>query len=169
MVASVSINGQLLLSENMAEVAGATDGIGEALGVFAAKAHEAGSMVMGRATYEMIMGNPEMKAGFAGIGIIVLSTRKEEADGVATASSPQEALEYLSGKGYGATVIAGGLKTYNSFLESGLVDEIFLSVIPVIINDGGILRNGSGMVSAYKPAGQKLLTPDIVQLHYAKK
>jgi len=50
--------------------------------------------------------------------------------------SPQEALKYLEEKGKTQAVIAGGAEIYSMFLNSKLVDEIYVTIAPLIFGTG---------------------------------
>ncbi|MCC8087954.1 MAG: dihydrofolate reductase [Rikenellaceae bacterium] len=164
LVATVTANGQILLTENMAKITAPA----EALGVFVEKAKESKCMIMGRSTYDMIMSVPGMKEAYTGIEVVMLSENHEHNPNSKVVASPEQAIDYLENKGYESVVIAGGLHTYNSFLQKDMVTDMFLSVIPVVIGNGGILGTDGDTVINFKFAGQKLLTENIIQLHFRK-
>ncbi len=164
LVATVTANGRVLLAENMQDVAAPA----EALGVFAEKGREAGCMIMGRSTHNMIMQVPGMKEAYGGIELVVLSGSRDTGEGPRVAASPEEALDYLRGKGYGSVVVAGGVKTYNAFLAGDLVTDMFLSVVPVVISGGGLLSTGGDRVVRFCTTGERKVTGEVMQLHFSK-
>ncbi|WP_201003017.1 dihydrofolate reductase family protein [Paenibacillus glycanilyticus] len=107
----------------------------EALQDFAAQAGAAGNFIVGRRTFEGMRGsgNP---GPFGGIDIVVISRNTAEIPGVKVAKSPQDALEYLQERGHQTALISGGADIHNSFLASGLVDELIFNVAPVLEGKG---------------------------------
>jgi len=99
--------------------------------------------------------------------VVVLNPEKADAE-VYTAKTPEDAIKHLEEKSFDKACIAGGTMTFNSFLEAGLVDEIFFNHFPVVIHGGGILQTTEGKVldfeleSAEKCGG-------VASLHYLKK
>ena len=85
---------------------------------------------MGRKTYEII-GRPLPSR------LNVVMTRNPEhyvsaTNQVFTSKEPGEILSWLEQEGYRTAIIAGGAEVYRLFLEAGLVDEILLTLEPII-------------------------------------
>lgn len=160
LIANLSVNGQLILAEH----SGAYQAPQEISGMGISKAMECGNLVIGRTTYEMFL--PIMKEVFDSLDIVVMSTK--EIDGVYTVQNALDALTYLESKEYDEACVIGGTSTYNSFLESGLADELYFNIFPVIINGGGILETSVDKNLEYY---LKNLTAnsDVVCCHYSKK
>jgi dihydrofolate reductase len=111
-----------------------------------------GVMLMGRQTYETI-GRPLPERT-----TVVMTTRKElspnsidrlqmvtDADGkrrlehnlyVTGEKSPAEIMEALAGSGVTQVAICGGARVYREFLETGLVDEMYITIEPVFLFSG---------------------------------
>ncbi len=164
LIATVTANGQLLLTENSNKVTSPP----QVFDVFMQHSKAAGNIVMGHNTYRMIRQVPAMKALYSGIEVVVLSRKAPESPEYKVVATPEEAVAYLESKGLETAVVAGGLQAYNSFLDSGLVTDLYFSTVPVIIGDGGVLRTREENVLSFKLAGQHLLTPEVIQLHYSK-
>ncbi len=64
--------------------------------------------------------------------------------------------------------IGGGTQTYNAFLEKDLITEMFLNIVPIVSGAGGIIGNSENLLSGFKLAGHKLMTDDIIQLHFIR-
>lgn len=160
LVANLTINGQVVLAKhsNLYEAPQEISGMG------ISKAIECGTLVVGRTTYEMFL--PIMKDLFSSLEVVVLSSAK--IDGAHTEKSVKNVLEYLSNKGYSKTCVIGGTETYNSFLESGLVDDLYLNLFPIILNDGGLLQISFDKNNGYTLQEVTSIS-DIVSLHYQKK
>jgi dihydrofolate reductase len=94
------------------------------------------TLVMGRSTYETVLGFEEWP--FEGKRVIVLSTTLEADDRVAVARTVDEAHELLDAETAARVYIDGG-RTIQSFLAAGLVDELTVSIAPVLIGRGARL------------------------------
>ena len=95
------------------------------------------AIVMGRATYDTILGFGEWP--FDGTHVIVLTTRGHIDDSrVRTAESIEEATHLLDALGVHDVYIDGG-RTIQTFLRAGLVDELTISVAPIVLGSGRAL------------------------------
>lgn len=97
------------------------------------------TLVMGRKTFETVLGFGEWPYGDTPI---VVMSRRELAlppslpEWVCTSrKSPRELLDELSSTGVRHVYVDGGL-TIQSFLADNLVDEITITVIPVLLGSG---------------------------------
>ncbi|MCD8179253.1 MAG: dihydrofolate reductase family protein [Tannerellaceae bacterium] len=124
---------------------------------------------MGHSTYKMIMQTPAMQQAFSRIEKVLVSKNAIPEADCKIVSSPKEAVGYLKDKDFKTAILAGGLQTYNSFLSEGLVTDLYFSIVPVIISDGGIIAPQSETLLSFKLAGQSMLAEDIIQLHYTKE
>ena len=91
------------------------------------------TLVMGRSTYETVLGFDSWP--FHEKRVIVLSTTTEADDRVEVARSVEEASGMLDAGGASRVYIDGG-RTIQAFLTTGLVDEITVSIAPVLIGQG---------------------------------
>jgi dihydrofolate reductase len=94
------------------------------------------TLVMGRSTYETVLGFEEWP--FEGKRVIVLSTTVAADDRVAVVRSIDEARELLDAEAAERVYIDGG-RTIQSFLAAGLVDELTVSIAPILIGRGARL------------------------------
>lgn len=115
---------------------------------FVEKTKEIGAVVMGRKTFETI-GRPLKDRRM----IVMSSTGGSETekfegrDGVEwTRETPAELVARLSLKGLTGLAVCGGSMVYSQFLEAGLVDELFLTVEPVLFGAGVPLGDGFGRI-----------------------
>lgn len=96
-------------------------------------------LVMGRYTYEQVLTFAEWPYG--DLRVVVLSGKPIEipADisGTVTAlsKSPRALVDQLGSEGAQHLYIDGGI-TIQSFLSAGLIDELTITVIPVLIGEG---------------------------------
>jgi dihydrofolate reductase len=118
--------------------ANATVPEGEDLG-FRAFLESVDTLIMGRKTYEQVMSFGQWPYGQT--PVIVLSRNSISfppslPDAVTHSSeSPRDLYERLSGEGVEHIYVDGGI-TIQGFLSEGLVDEITVTVIPVILGAG---------------------------------
>lgn len=92
------------------------------------------AIVMGRATYDAVLGFGEWP--FDGKHVIVLTTRTDLDDQrIRVAGSIEDAERLLEELGARDVYIDGG-RTIQSFLRADLVDELTISVAPVVLGSG---------------------------------
>ena len=96
-------------------------------------------LIMGRKTYEQVLSFGEWSYGNTPVVVLShdsISFPPSLPDTVTHSSeSPQDILERLLGKGAEHVYVDGG-KTIQGFLAAGLIDEITITVIPVILGQG---------------------------------
>lgn len=106
---------------------------GEDKKVFVRLTKEAGVMVMGRRTLETI------GRALPGRRTIVYShdPASVTVEGVeATAEDPAALIERLEQEGAHAVAICGGAAIYDLFMQAGLVDELYLTISPLLFGQG---------------------------------
>jgi dihydrofolate reductase len=120
----------------------------------------AGVMVMGRTTFDTIgRALPDRQT-------IVYSHKLVDVGGVTTTKeSPADLVSRLSAEGYKELAICGGSAIYTLFLEAGVVDELYLTVEPVLFGDGVPFLNGLVGVDL-RLLETKQLNDNVTLLHY---
>ncbi|MDO8627265.1 MAG: dihydrofolate reductase, partial [Candidatus Diapherotrites archaeon] len=108
---------------------------------FSNMTNKIGNMVIGRRTFELMKKESEFKK-FKKVKIVVVSREKFTNNGVMVVNSPKSALNFLQKKKFKTVLVAGGGKINASFMALGLVDEIFLDVMPAMLGKGIPLFNG---------------------------
>ncbi len=106
---------------------------GEDKKVFVRLTKEAGVMVMGRRTLDTI------GRALPGRRTIVYSRDPASVtvEGVeATAEDPKALIERLEREGAHAVAICGGATIYDLFMQAGVVDELYLTVSPLLFGQG---------------------------------
>lgn len=109
---------------------------------FVSKTKEIGTVVMGRKTFETF-GKPLKDRR-----LIVMSrgTHSEPMDGVEfTSESPSDLVQRLESEGIIELAVCGGASIYSQFLQSGLVNELFLTIEPVLFGTGVPLAPECGL------------------------
>jgi dihydrofolate reductase len=120
----------------------------------------AGVMIMGRTTYDTI-GRP-----LPGRRTIIYSHRPIDHDGVETTQlAPAELIASLKAQGYTELAICGGSSIYDLFLCAGVVNELYLTVEPVLFGNGvRLVKKAAGQALRLK--SQSKLNDNTVLLHY---
>jgi len=125
------------------DAANATVPAGEDCG-YAAFSESVDAMIMGRKTYEKVLSFgqwPYTKP------VIVLSRsdmvipEELQSSVLHSSQSPQELCDRLSAEGVKRLYIDGGL-TIQRFLAAGLIDDLTITLIPVILGEGILLFGG---------------------------
>lgn len=130
---------------------------------FVQRTKQAGTMVVGSTTFKTFnKALPERR-------IIVYTNHPEEitVQGVeSTDLEPKELAKKLEAEGVKELAIAGGSTIYKMFMDSGLVDELYLTIEPVLFGQGIPLFNGPLTVQMSLLDITKL-NEDTTLLHYA--
>ncbi|MBN1168764.1 dihydrofolate reductase [Candidatus Woesebacteria bacterium] len=132
--------------------------------------NETGNLVLGRVTYGLMQSAGELEH-FKKIQVVALTTNDqlvEKKDNIiVTNKSPKETLKLLKEKGHKKVLIGGGGRLNASFLEAGLIDEIYLNVHPLV------LTQGTPLYTVYKNnkldlklLNTKKLSTQVTQFHY---
>ncbi len=132
---------------------------------FIERTKQAGIMVMGSTTYKTF----RIRRAPPGRRLIVYTTRPDSIDGEnveTTSEEPKALVERLKREGANQLAVCGGAQINKLFLDSGLVDEIYLTVEPVLFGDGVPLL--SGFVPTHlKLLDNRQIADNTTLLHYA--
>lgn len=134
--------------------------------LFESRSKEAGCLVVGKRTFDQYKGSIYPVSGALNIVLTSEPYTQPLDSSIVFASSPEEAVDLAEKNGNSQMVVAGGARTARSFLDAGLIDEIFLSVHPIILHKGikpfeDVMHDGR-----YKFVEEKQLEEDIKELHY---
>lgn len=128
-----------------------------------------GNLIMGRKSFEnfekAVGGATQLQLAFPNVEMVWLSARTVTEPERITAHSPEEAINYLSSKGFREIIVGGGPETYAAFLERKLITDVLLNVVP-LFTEGGAIGNFREANISLKPVGHQYLTPEVIQLHY---
>ena len=134
------------------------------LNLFQKRATDAGCIFVGRTTFNEIY-------PIKGVMHIVLTDSKDTKhpdSQVAFVSSTEKAVALAKEKGFETVMLVGGGKTNGSFFKAGLIDEMFLTVHPIVLNYGIHLFGNVGIETVLQLIDTKELGEGLVQLHYKK-
>jgi dihydrofolate reductase len=164
LVADVSANGKLLLTDNPNHpVPKAT------VDFYTQKVIQAGNLVIGSKTLETFQQHfGGIQQIFPGIEVVVLSRSSSEANGWKVVHSPEEAVNHLQEKGFEEIIIGGGVQIYNIFLNRDMLTDIYFNYVPVIVGDGGTLGTATDLLTSFELIEHKLLNEGIVQIHLGR-
>jgi dihydrofolate reductase len=136
-LAAVTIDGKL--ARNAAHFSNWTSREDKRIFVQASK--QAGVLVLGNNTYKTL---PAPLPGRLHIVMTRNPAAERNIPGVVefTAQSPAEIVADLEARGYIEVALAGGAQVNSLFLAAGLVDELWLTIEPVIFGQGVDLFSG---------------------------
>lgn len=130
------------------------------------------AVVMGRNTFETVCGF-EMEWPYP-IPVFVLSNTMREIPEAQSGRAQiingtlPEILEQIHQKGCFNLYIDGGI-TIRHFLREDLIDELVVTIIPVILGDGSPLFSKLPHEMEFELTGSKVYLNHIVQNHYRRK
>ena len=78
-------------------------------------------------------------------------------------------MEKAKSRGHSALLVSGGGQVSAAFLNDHLLDEIFLSVHPIILGQGIRLFAGASFNDGFKLQEARAFGEGLAQLHYKKK
>jgi dihydrofolate reductase len=127
---------------------------------------EKGCIIVGRRTFDQYQGNIYPVIGVTNIVVTTELSLKSETNSVVYAKSPNEAVKLAQEKGHNEALLIGGGITNGLFLKEGLVDEVFLSVHPLILGEGIKLFEKVESYIKLELINHKELKKGLIQLHY---
>lgn len=137
---------------------------------FDALKRRCGVIVMGRKTYYQF-GDDFPQAG--ALNIVMTSNpellRTEQNGALFTNKTPVEVVKFCEEKGFKELMLIGGMKLNTSFFRENLIDELWLSVHPLLIGEGLSVMEKIEFFKDLKFLGLKELGEGLVQLRYSVK
>ncbi|WP_026954905.1 dihydrofolate reductase family protein [Algoriphagus vanfongensis] len=133
---------------------------------------EIDALVMGRNTFETVCGFdidwPYQKPVFVLSKTLGEIPEKYQGKAELVHGELKEALAQIHQKGYGRLYIDGG-KTIQSFLQQDLIDEIVITVIPVLLGKGIPLFGELDQALIFECKSTKLFLEKIVQNRFVRR
>lgn len=132
---------------------------------FREKTIEIGTVIMGANTYRALPGAlPDRRA------IVMTSTPNAEKEIPGTleffSGEPRELLEKLAAEGVTDVALVGGSQLDGSFLVEHLVDEIYLTLSPLMFGQGLNIASGYDLEMQLRLLNSTPIGNDSVLLHY---
>ena len=130
---------------------------------FKKKTKEAGVIIMGRTTFDTIgHALPDRR-------MIVYTSRPLNIEGVETTQeSPKDLLNRLESEGLSSVAICGGSSIYSLFLEANLVQNIFITLEPILFGEGIRIFN-TAITKKLELLSSTTLDPNTLLLEYKIK
>ena len=124
-------------------------------------------LAMGRATWDFIADEPSLP--FDGRRVYVFTHRDAlPRDGVQFWSrTPQEAVAEWQAAGLTHVYVDGG-RLISDFLAAGLVDDLTLTVVPVLLGGGSRLFHDVPALTSLALESSQQYSNDVVQLRYRR-
>lgn len=126
------------------------------------------ALVMGRKTYEVVQPTPTPDK----LRLVLTSHPEAFTEAAIPGSlefmtaSPQAVVDYLEQQGHSEMLLVGGSPVHAAFLQAGLVDELYLTVEPVLFGKGLPLVEGSLEVELELQEVTRLNARGTLLLHY---
>ena len=125
-----------------------------------------GVIIMGRKTAEV---NSDFMPFENALNVVVTKNKdiyKDTANIVYTDKSPENFLNELEGKGYKKALIIGGSQIATLFLENDLIDNVIISIHPLLFGKGLSMFANNSVEKELELTEVKKLKQDLVQLRY---
>ncbi len=130
---------------------------------FSEKVKEIKNLIIGRKTFEIMDKENEFQK--IGNPFTVIVSNKEE-NNSNFVNSPEQAIDLLKEKGFSKILVAGGGMLNSSFMQKGLIDEIYLDVEPFLFGKGINLFADNDFETKLELFETKQLSKNTIQLHY---
>lgn len=125
-----------------------------------------GNMVIGRRTYEIMKTGGEF-AGLEDIKIVVVAHKpKTDDQDVSFATSHRQALKLLETQRFKEALVCGGGKLNGTFMQAGLVDEIYLDIEPTVFGQGIPIFGDTDFTAKLQLVETEKLSDNEIRLHY---
>lgn len=125
------------------------------------------NIIVGRRTYQIMKKYDEFKkCGNPFIVIVTKSSKFRSTGKSAVANSPSGAIKILKSKGFKVAFMSGGSKVATSFMQQGLINEIWIDIEPLIFGNGIPLFQISKLNVKLRMTGTKKISKNTIQLRY---
>jgi dihydrofolate reductase len=134
---------------------------------YAAFIAETGAILMGRGTYDVAAGFPEWPYGDTPVYVATSRPLEPVAKTVkAVKGTPGKMLATARRKAGDDDVYLDGGALIRSFLDAGLVDDLVVTLVPVILGSGAPLFAGTAARQALVPHETRIFPSGLTQLRY---
>jgi dihydrofolate reductase len=103
---------------------------------FISETNAAGNLIIGRRTYDEMASRHEFALLDPGAKVVVVTKSPLKDSTVTAVADPQAARSAVAKLGFEVALWGGGPRLATSALQSGLLDEIWLDIEPVILGNG---------------------------------
>jgi dihydrofolate reductase len=126
------------------------------------------ALAMGRGTYDYIAHLDPLPFGDRPTYVFTHREAASRAGVTFWASSPEEAVREWSHRGYGRVYVDGG-KLISSFLDVGLIDDLTVTVVPLLLGEGMPLFSPSPRVTPLELESVRGYPSGMAQLRYRRR
>lgn len=134
---------------------------------YAAFMAETGAILMGRGTYDVVSAFPHWPYGETPVLVATSRPLERAAPGVkAVKGTPAKMLATARRAAGEADIYLDGGTLIRSFLDAGLVDELVVTVVPIILGAGAPLFAGTSARRALVPRETRTFPSGLTQLRY---
>ncbi len=141
--------------------------------VFKQKTLAARNVVMGRSTYEVMLSEGSFPLDGRLNVVMTREIKESDSDNVLfTNKTPGEVLDYMREQQFAEVMVIGGGKIAKSFLEQNLIQEIFVTIEPILLGKGvSFIEHGEFMEQGDLEVNLEFLdfmriSKNELQLHY---
>lgn len=133
---------------------------------------EIDALVMGRITFETVCGFdvdwPYDKPVFVLSNTLKELPKELENKAWLVHGAPPETQDHIHNKGYYRLYIDGGT-TIQSFLKEDLIDDIVITIIPILLGGGSPLFSDLPQILEFECTKSNLFLDQVVQNHYTRR
>lgn len=130
------------------------------------------TLILGRKTYDWVLkeiGSAHYDNGERDVYVITRTARPAVGKTQFFAGNPGDLVRRLKAKKGKNIYCDGGSEIINELLKQDLIDELIISVIPVLLGQGTRLFNDDRPEQALELVNTKAFDTGLVQLHYRRK
>ncbi len=128
---------------------------------------KAKNIMVGRRTYEVMDKYGEFKKCGDPFTVIITRSRKfRPRENLAVVNSPSAAVRAVKSKGFKVAFMSGGSKIATSFMEQGLIDEVWIDIEPLIFGKGVPILQKSKLNVKLRMFKTKRISNNTIQLCY---
>jgi len=124
------------------------------------------AIVIGRKTYDVMVKEKVFKNIGNPFTIVLTKKKLKGKQNVVFVKSAREAIKIAEKKGFGKLLISGGGVTNSSMIKEGLVDELYIDVMPLLFGKGVKLFKEENFEKKLKLKEVKMLSSQVIQLRY---
>ncbi len=134
---------------------------------YANKVKECGNLIIGKTTYNLMYEENAFKElGDPFVVVLTSSSKQPSRENTVNVNSFEEALKVSAGKGFTTALVGGGAQIDSEALKSGLLDEVYIDVEPMIIGKGIPLFSLCDLSLELKMVDYKKIGDSGMQIHY---
>ena len=133
---------------------------------FEQKIKEKGCLIVGRRTFNQYQGELYPVKDVTNIVLTHEPLLETGNINVIYVNSTQDAIKLAEARGHQEALLIGGGTTNGIFLKDNLIDELFLSIHPLILGNGIKLFGDSDIEIKLQYLDKKELEQGLIQLHY---